>query len=123
MREKLIEVKRILGMCVKQGILSECKGCPYSKSNSSCMDALMEDALTVINHLERKDSAQKWIPVSERLPEEMDWVLCGCVDGEIHILRYDYLMDDWDIHNRPNSCYGKGFVTHWMPMPQPPKGE
>ena len=65
---------------------------------------------------------QRWIPVSERLPEEMEWVLCACVDGEAHILRYDYLMDDWDIQHRQNACYGKGFVTHWMPLPTPPKG-
>ena len=66
---------------------------------------------------------KKWIPVTERLPEGMDWVLCACKDGEIRILCYDYIMDDWDIHGRPNSCYAKGFVTHWMPLPEPPKGE
>lgn len=64
---------------------------------------------------------QEWISVSKRLPEEMEWVLCTGVDNEVHILRYDYIMDDWDIHNRPNSCHGKGFVTHWMPMPEAPK--
>lgn len=68
-----------------------------------------------------KADALKWIPVTERLPGVMDWVLCACVDGEIRILCYDYIMDDWDIHNRPNSCYRKGFVTHWMPLPEPPK--
>ena len=66
---------------------------------------------------------QRWIPVTERLPEEMDWVLCACKDGEVRILAYDFIMDDWDIHGRPNSCYGKAFVTHWMPLPTPPKGE
>ena len=65
----------------------------------------------------------KWISVKDRLPEEMEWVLCACVSGEVHILCYDYLMEDWDIHHRPNSCYAKGFVTHWMPLPEPPKGE
>ena len=70
-----------------------------------------------------EDGKPKWIPVTERLPEGMEWVLCVCKDGEAHILCYDYIMDDWDIYGRPNSCYAKGFVTHWMPLPEPPKGE
>ena len=68
-------------------------------------------------------ASSEWISVKDRLPEGMDWVLCACVDREVRILCYDYIMDDWDIHLRPNSCYAKGFVTHWMPLPQPPKGE
>lgn len=70
-----------------------------------------------------KVDALKWIPVTERLPEGMDWVLCACKDGDVRILAYDFIMDDWDIQGRPNSCYGKAFVTHWMPLPEPPKGE
>ena len=129
MREKLIEVKRILGMCVKQGIASECKGCPYIKSNSSCVDALMEDALTVINHLERKDSVQRWIPVTERLPEPGVDVLCW----------YEYFR--YGDYNRMYQTYGIGCyysdgfwsggvsntprakVLAWIPLPEPPKGE
>ena len=65
--------------------------------------------------------ATKWIPVTERLPEDMDWVLCASVFGDVHILRYDYIMDDWDIFGKPNTCYAKGFVTHWMPFPEAPK--
>ena len=66
---------------------------------------------------------QKWIPVTERLPEEMEWVMCACIDNSVHILRYDFIMDDWDIHHKPNACYHKSYVTHWMPLPVPPKGE
>ena len=63
---------------------------------------------------------QKWIPVSERLPEPMEWVLCACRAKIIEVLRYDHIMDDWDT-TMPNRCYMKGFVTHWMPLPEPPK--
>lgn len=66
--------------------------------------------------------AHRWIPVKERLPEEMEWVLCVSIHNTVHILGYDYIMDDWDIHGKPNSCYGKNFVTHWMPLPEPPEG-
>ena len=67
-------------------------------------------------------TVQRWIPVTERLPDGMEWVLCACRDGEIYMLCYDCIMDDWNICHRP-TCYGKAFVTHWMPLPDPPKGE
>lgn len=62
----------------------------------------------------------KWIPVSERLPESMEWVLCACRANILEVLRYDPIMGDWDT-TMPNRCYMKGFVTHWMPLPEPPK--
>lgn len=65
---------------------------------------------------------QSWIPVTERLPEPMKWVLCACRANIIDVLRYDHIMDDWDT-TMPNRCMMKGFVTHWMPLPEPPSGE
>ena len=95
----------------------ECETCSADKMKGNCVQQLMVDRL-IANGV----TVQKWIPVTERLPEGMDWVLCACKDGEVRILCYDYIMDDWDIHGRP-TCYGKAFVTHWMPLPEPPKGE
>ena len=62
----------------------------------------------------------KWIPVTERLPEPGEWVLCSCRSNIIEVLRYDSAMDDWD-SQMPERCYMKGFVTHWMPLPEPPE--
>lgn len=64
----------------------------------------------------------KWISVNERLPEPMEWVLCACRAKIIEVLRYDHIMDDWDT-TMPNRCFMKGFVTHWMPLPEPPEEE
>ena len=61
-----------------------------------------------------------WIPVTERLPEPGEWVLCSCRSNIIEVLRYDSAMDDWD-SQMPERCYMKGFVTHWMPLPEPHK--
>jgi hypothetical protein len=63
---------------------------------------------------------QKWIPVSERLPEHGKWVLCACRAKIVEVLKYDSTMEDWD-SQLPERCYMKGFVTHWMPLPEPPK--
>ena len=63
---------------------------------------------------------QEWISVKDRMPEKMEWVLCACRGNIIEVLRYDHIMDDWDT-TMPNRGYFKNFVTHWMPLPEPPK--
>lgn len=60
----------------------------------------------------------KWIPVSERLPEDEKKVLCIMDDGYFCILEWaswDWLWSDG--HN----VYLEKNVTHWMPLPEPPK--
>jgi hypothetical protein len=63
----------------------------------------------------------KWIPVSERLPEKnKQWVLCLCIGGAMEVLKFDYAMRNWD-SQYPRRCYMESYVTHWMPLPNPPK--
>ena len=62
----------------------------------------------------------EWIPVTERLPEPWKWILCYCEAGNIEMLRYDDFMDEWGSVNI-NRAYKKDYVTHWMPLPEPPK--
>lgn len=62
----------------------------------------------------------RWIPVSEKLPEEYKSVLLlvesngkiviGSREKERFLI--DVPPDDW--------CFGRGF-THWQPLPQPPQ--
>ena len=68
----------------------------------------------------------EWIPVTERLPEpkhEFDarnWYLVALSNGVVKELAYEF-------HN--HSVFGYGWretaypVTHWMPLPEPPKEE
>lgn len=62
----------------------------------------------------------EWIPVTERLPENGKYVLCFCRANIICVLRRD---KDGDWYENPAHVYMSSFVTHWMPIPEPPKEE
>ena len=64
----------------------------------------------------------KWISVEDRLPELHTKVLCCGVKGG----RFIAELSTWGKEKRPywDRKSGKGCpeVTHWMPLPEPPKG-
>jgi hypothetical protein len=79
-----------------------------------------------------------WIPVTERLPEVVDSyiVVVKCkYDWEkeyeigVDIATYDpfsgnpYIDGCWHTYNDWNEGQEYLHVTHWMPLPEPPKGE
>lgn len=66
-----------------------------------------------------EESIPRWIPVKDRLPEKRKWVLCFCQANIIDVLRYENA--EW--HHDPTHVYMFEFVTHWMPLPEPPKEE
>ena len=78
---------------------------------------------TTVDHLIANGvTVQEWISVKERLPQEK--VNC--------IIHYKHAYCDNDDYWAIGMCFydGEKFqfgpaykVTHWMPMPQPPKGE
>ena len=75
---------------------------------------------------------QKWISVKDRLPDnkEYDWVLAQVVEnnGFMHIptvMEYRQSKNDWfeETYGWLSEHNGLFTVTHWMPLPEPPKGE
>ena len=77
-----------------------------------------EDNVNLTGWLAEEHAKHLWIPVTERLPEVRTWVLCYCRANSFDVFR---MTDEghWQYGNR--SIYMKGYVTHWMPLPQPPK--
>ena len=74
------------------------------------------DALAIAQHLITHGvTVQEWVSVNDRLPNPFESVLVFR-DGKISI---DY--------NEGNGWFAYDFngkrVTHWMPLPQPPKGD
>ena len=60
-------------------------------------------------------TVQEWISVDDRLPEPKEEAICIDADGDMIIGTYTEC--GWMF-----PCYCKR-PTHWMPLPQPPKGE
>lgn len=66
-----------------------------------------------------REAMPRWIPVTERLPEKRKWVLCRCEANIVEVLRWE--NNEW--YHDPMHVYYPSFVTHWMPLPEPPKEE
>lgn len=65
-------------------------------------------------------TVQEWISVKDRLPENVK-------EGLLIALRWGEVDIGWCEDGRWSSQfvneYEDGEVTHWMPLPRPPKGE
>ena len=70
-------------------------------------DYLLDSGVTV----------QEWIPVDDRLPDD-DEVVIICTDKNF-VYAGELIGDTWFLDNDSWTAT----VTHWMPTPQPPKGE
>lgn len=67
------------------------------------------------------DPGMRWIPVTERLPEEWEPVLVRSKFGFSEVAWY-IGIGKW--RYTANAClFEDGSVTHWMPLPEPPADE
>ena len=70
----------------------------------------------------REQEERRWIPVTERLPEQGERVLAtdGGFVGELYVNS----RGQWKRYNvNDHSLLMALDILWWMPMPQPPKGE
>lgn len=87
-----------------------CRWFPNNMAMMQLADYLISNVVTV----------KEWISVNDRLPEDGDIVLCYMEFGEQRIARWYESENCWA---GQLIDYHKEQVTHWMPLPQPPKGE
>lgn len=98
----------------------ECFNCSQytdTTNASVCSKELMKQAADAIVKL-TDIRVGKWIPVTERLPEEYTTILFVSGSGQVHVGYYD--------SEHKGFCDMTGFryvCTHWIPLPQPPKEE
>ena len=122
MRDKLIELINENRACPEEDGYP-CEKCVYDTSPSCFVDRLAD--VLIANGVTFADvpdtNVGKWIPVSERLPKPFISVLVQMPEERPCPTVHEGFL------NRNGTWYAAHFererseVTHWMPMPQPPK--
>ena len=98
------------------------------KRLAKAADAI-EELIEVIQNHDFLESLIKpcWIPVKERLPEKSGNYLTAFEDGTVMAVNEFMHPRDWLTKEgrkaNPNGKWYWGGVTHWMPLPEPPKEE
>ena len=107
-----------------------------------CADHLIANGV-IISKMETVETdnnvGHKWIPVTERVPEigdtylvvvkyKYDWEDDYTIDTDVAMFHpYDnpdaYIDNRWDTYIDWDEGQQYLHVTHWMPLPEPPKGE
>ena len=103
-------------------------------------DHLIANGVTLAEQLassSKQLASSEWIPVTERLPEkDGEYLTCCSYDKWSQISILYFAKDGCDIwgggfYGEENVFYydydgvyvSQDNVTHWMPLPEPPKGE
>lgn len=75
------------------------------------------------NTVEEIKAEHRWIPVTERLPEDDEEVIVSCTDDSGDT-PFSYTTVAWHFKGtwicNDERCF---FITAWMPLPEPYKGE
>ena len=89
----------------------------YGVSHDIFSEPVKTYAKLAIEALEKENgvTVQEWISVNDRLPEQGEEAICIAADGDMMIGKYT----EW---GWMFPCYFEE-LTHWMPIPEPPKGE
>ena len=89
----------------------------YGVSHDIFSEPVTTYAKLAIEALEKENgvTVQEWISVKDRLPEQGEEAICIAADGDMMIGKYT----EW---GWMFPCYFEN-LTHWMPLPEPPKGE
>ena len=91
--------------------------CEYESGSCELTSCRSCNARNIADHLISNGvTVQEWVSVKDRLPEENTTVIVATDNGIVFQCLYAY--DGWNLWegNEVN-------ITHWQPMPQPPKGE
>ena len=71
-------------------------------------------------------AVNRWIPCSDRLPENRERVLVCFRSGTVHIAVWYGDYDEkgaWKVTSQfPTKLYRTDTIPKWMPMPEPPEG-
>jgi hypothetical protein len=89
-----------------------------------------EDAVSAIENLSSAQPEQRWIPCSERLPENGRQVLVYAMSTHFALAKYDEMLEadgsykkQWVTFDAWKPFYTVKNVIAWMPLPEPYRAE
>jgi len=89
------------------------------KSDEEDIYIKVSDAVDLLRELPSVTPQTRWIPVSEKLPDEKDYCLCCDKDGYITIGFVSKWSKQWCFDDPEVDID----VIAWMPLPEPYKAE
>ena len=104
-------------ICTEKGInLNYCDNCSAESNVEHWNTRPIEDALR--KRIAELESAQRWVPVSERLPDNWESVLTIDISKSTRDMVTAFYNPETSLWSTHFSC--DLWVTHWMPLPEPP---
>jgi len=105
---------------IPEELVARIDACRIAGQTASDQADFDMEAASIVADLQRalKDRPDGWIPVGERLPDELSIVIAG--DGSQHVAYYDADTDP-SIWHVVGADFVLENVTHWRPLPKPPK--
>jgi hypothetical protein len=103
--------------CISRQAVKDMLTSEWTKYMPMELDMNLSFVLDKISALPSVTPKTKWIPVSERLPEDLQQVLVTISDGK------KLLMVTTCMYSTPPGSFWNDYVTAWMPLPEPYKEE
>ena len=100
--------------CISRQAVNDMLSEEWNKYMPMELDINLSFVMEKINELPFVAPKVRWIPVSERLPELGESVLCHCQANIYEVLKLT--VDGW--YYNPTHCYMESFVIAWMPLPE-----
>ena len=94
------------------------------KSSTGFEDVAYYRAIKIIREQPTADvqAVDRWVRVKDRLPDTGERVIVYTIEDAILEMRFDKRHGRWcRIDIDAAQMFGKDFVTHWQPLPEPPK--
>lgn len=88
-------------------------GCRIVREAAEQIEKLTDRCARYAEEIAVLQEREKWVPVTERLPDQCMDILVSYRDG--HILTGTAMCDDWIEEDLED-----GKITHWMPLPDVP---
>lgn len=99
--------------------------CPFVDGKKSVWDVAHDCAISCVDAIPTADVAEvkhgEWISVTKQLPETyIEVLVCFKADGT-NVIAFVNRFGKWK--NASTDNFIESEITHWMPLPEPPKGE